>query len=98
MSHATVFLPVPPKAVDDIFPQSDTGPTTVPVPGVLVNDAVSPSCRATAVLTVTSGPAHGTVVLNNNGKFVYTPSVPGQRLDDEYTYQINCNGMVSAMI
>ena len=63
---------------------------------MLTNDTVP--CGALAVLTVTSQPAHGTVVLNRNGGFQYTPSVPGQRLDDSFKYEINCNGQVGSHV
>lgn len=83
----------PPLAQDDMLPQSPGGPTTTPGPGVLTNDTVP--CGSNAKLTVTSSPQHGTVALSNSGALVYTPSQPGQRIDDSFEYTVTCDGMQS---
>jgi len=54
------------------------------VTGVLANDDDNDSDPLTAVLK--SGPSHGTLTLNSNGSFVYTPSQSGWTGVDAFTY------------
>jgi hypothetical protein len=62
----------------------DNGTLSVPANGVLASD-VSPNGQAmTAVLA--SGPAHGTVTLNTDGSFTYTPAANFVG-SDSFTYQ-----------
>jgi hypothetical protein len=56
----------------------------VPANGVLANDVSANGQPLTAMLA--SGPAHGTVTLNANGSFVYTPSSNFVGFDT-FTYQ-----------
>lgn len=74
-----------PKPTDDTYPQPNVGPTSVKSPGVRANDDIP--CGSQAVLTVTSQPAYGTVVLQNSGAFVYTPTSSPNR-DDTFEYQV----------
>ena len=55
----------------------------VGAPGVLDNDI----CTAAAVAEAVYNPSHGTVVLNNNGSFKYTPE-KGYTGTDSFTYQV----------
>ena len=59
---------------------------TVAAPGVLANDTDPQSLPLSASLV--TGPGHGTVSLNANGSFVYTPA-PGFFGSDNFTYQDN---------
>ncbi len=56
------------------------------VPGVLGNDADANGDTLTA--TVVTGPAHGTLTLNTDGGFTYTPA-PDYNGPDSFTYKAN---------
>ena len=65
-------------AMDDVYATDEQTPLAVPAPGVLANDLsgnlsvnFSGSIGITATLATTT--AHGTLILNSNGSFVYTP-------------------------
>lgn len=74
-SPATVSLTVQPNAVPvavgDVYATAYATPLTVPAPGVLANDTDADGDPLTAVLV--AGPAAGTLTLNADGSFVYTP-------------------------
>ena len=57
---------------------------TVPAPGVLGNDSDPDSEPLTAVLV--TGPGHGTLTLNANGSFTYTPAA-NYTGPDSFTYR-----------
>jgi hypothetical protein len=59
---------------------------TLASPGVLANDADPEADPMTAVLV--SGPTSGTLVLNSNGSFTYTPNA-GFLGTDSFTYRAN---------
>ena len=80
-----------PLAVDDLYVQPLSGPTIVPAPGVLSNDTIP--CGANAVIRVTTSRSAGTVSLNADGSFIYTPNGPPTA--DSFKYEIDCNGLVS---
>jgi VCBS repeat-containing protein len=85
---ATVTVSVtdaPPVARDDgPYLVVENNALTVAAPGVLANDAGTNGNALTAQLV--AGPVHGTVTLNSDGSFVYTPNqnVTGT---DSFTYQ-----------
>ena len=56
-------------ATNDFYVTPEGSALTVPAPGVLTNDTGG---TLTAVLV--SGTANGTLTLNRNGAFVYTPT------------------------
>jgi len=62
-----------PLAVDDGYSTAEDTPLTVAAPGILANDSDADSNPLTAVRE--AGPAGGTLVLNANGSFVYTPTL-----------------------
>ncbi len=73
----------PPVAANDSYAVTKATPLTVAAPGVLANDTDTAGLPLTA--TLVAGPAHGTVTLNANGSFTYTPS--GLYLGpDSFTY------------
>jgi len=76
---------VPPVAVDDSYSVDEDGSLMVSTPGVLGNDTDSDGDALEAILG--TGPAHGTLTLNANGSFTYTPEVnySGQ---DNFTYRV----------
>jgi VCBS repeat-containing protein len=73
-----------PVAEDDSYTTDEDTPLVVPAPGVLGNDSDVDGDTLTAVLV--SGPSHGTLTLNPNGSFTYTPeeNFVGE---DSFTYQ-----------
>ena len=78
----TVPLPAAPVATDDTGTTPAGTPLTVSPTGVLANDTGT-------LITVTAhtAPAHGTVTINANGSYVYTPS-SGYSGPDAFTYTV----------
>src|SRR5207245_1355323 len=75
-----------PVASSDSYSTNEDTPLTVAAPGVLGNDHDIDSATITAIKM--SNPAHGTVILNANGSFVYTPSA-NYNGPDSFTYAAN---------
>jgi VCBS repeat-containing protein len=73
-----------PVAEDDTYTANEDTPLVVPAPGVLGNDSDVEGDHLTAVLV--SGPSHGTLTLNPNGSFTYTPA-ENFFGTDSFTYQ-----------
>ncbi len=71
-------------ADDDTYSTKKGTALTVTAPGVLVNDTTPRSTPLTA--TRTGLPANGTVTLNANGSFTYTPSTTTFSGTDSFTY------------
>jgi VCBS repeat-containing protein len=88
---ATVSLTVtsvndaPVAVADSYLTPSDTV-LSVTAPGVLTNDTDADGNPLTAVLV--AGPSHGTLTLNTNGSFVYTPAARYNG-PDSFTYRAN---------
>jgi VCBS repeat-containing protein len=85
---ATVTLTITPVndapvAQNDPYSINEDTVLTVPVPGVLSNDTDVDGNPLTAVLN--SGPIHGTLSLNANGSFTYTPAA-NYNGSDSFTY------------
>src|SRR5207247_876183 len=75
-----------PVATNDSFSVNEDTALVVAAPGVLGNDTDVDSNPLTAVLV--SGPSHGTLTLNANGSFSYTPAV-NYNGPDSFTYKAN---------
>jgi VCBS repeat-containing protein len=75
-----------PVAASDAYTTNEDTTLTVAVPGVLANDTDVESDPLTTVLV--SQPEHGTVALNADGSFTYTPSVNFNGADS-FTYKAN---------
>jgi VCBS repeat-containing protein len=85
---ATVTITVnavndPPTTVNDAFSATEDTILSVPAPGVLANDSDVDSGSITATLGAT--PLNGTVVLNPDGSFSYTPNANFNG-SDSFTY------------
>jgi VCBS repeat-containing protein len=76
----------PPVAADDAYTASQDAALSVPASGVLSNDTDANGNALTAVLVASVG--HGTLTLNPNGSFVYTPSA-GYSGADSFAYKAN---------
>ena len=74
-----------PVAVADAYSVAEDTQLSVGAPGVLANDT-DPEGGLSAVKV--SNPAHGTLVLNANGSFTYTPA-PDFHGTDTFTYKAN---------
>jgi VCBS repeat-containing protein len=72
-----------PVAVDDLYATVQDTPLTVDAPGVLGNDTDAEGDTLTA--TLVSDVANGTLVLNEDGSFTYTPN-SGFTGTDTFTY------------
>jgi large repetitive protein len=76
----------PPVANNDTHTTNEDIALAVAAPGVLANDTDANSNPLTAVLV--SGPTNGTLVLNADGSFTYTPSANFNG-SDSFTYKAN---------
>jgi Bacterial Ig domain len=80
----SVTAPAPdPVANNDSYQFTENTPLTVPAPGVLANDTDTAGYTLTAVLA--TGPSQGTLTLNPNGSFSYTPATNFSGTDS-FTY------------
>ncbi|WP_426643000.1 InlB B-repeat-containing protein [Paenibacillus illinoisensis] len=68
-----------PEAIEDNYVTNQSTALVVSAPGVLSND------RAASAAKLRSGPMHGSVVMNANGSFMYTP-VTDYVGTDSFTY------------
>src|SRR4029079_12487281 len=75
-----------PVAGDDSYSTTEDAPITIAAPGVLGNDTDLDGNPLTAAVVV--GPANGTLVLNANGSFTYTPAANFNG-SDSFTYRAN---------
>jgi VCBS repeat-containing protein len=73
-----------PAATDDAYSTAEDTQLTVDAPGVLANDSDADGDALSAV--VGSGLAHGTLTLNANGSFAYTPAANFNGADS-FTYR-----------
>jgi VCBS repeat-containing protein len=85
---ATVFLTITevndaPDAADDSYSTDEDVALTITAPGVLANDADVDSALAAQLVT---GPANGTLTLNADGSFTYTPNL-NYNGGDSFTYR-----------
>jgi hypothetical protein len=76
----------PPTAVDDAYTTDEDTPLSVDAPGVLENDTDPDGDTLTAALV--DNPTNGTITLNPDGSFTYTPT-PDYFGPDTFTYQAN---------
>ena len=81
-----IALNLAPVAADDAYSTNPDTPLTVTAPGVLTNDTDANDDAITAVLI--SNVSNGTLTLNADGSFTYTPNA-GFTGSDSFTYQTN---------
>jgi VCBS repeat-containing protein len=82
-----------PVAAADAFSTAEDTAVTVPAPGVLGNDTDPDGNPLTAALA--SGPSHGTLTLNANGSFTYTPAANFNG-NDSFTYRASDGTLTSS--
>jgi VCBS repeat-containing protein len=90
-STATVTITIntgntPPVAVNDTYTTNQDTALNMSAPGVLSNDTDADGNPLTAVLVATV--SHGSLTLNSNGSFTYTPT-SGYTGTDTFTYRAN---------
>jgi VCBS repeat-containing protein len=84
-----------PVAVADAYTTSEDTPLTISqISGVLSNDTDVEGNPLSAVLV--SGPAHGSLTLNTNGSFSYTPTLNYNGFDS-FSYRAN-DGLVNSAL
>jgi VCBS repeat-containing protein len=84
-----------PTATNDSYSTNEDTALTAPAPGVLSNDSDVENNSLTAVLV--SGPSHGTLTLNANGSFTYTPA-SNYNGSDSFTYKANDGNADSSVV
>src|SRR5881396_1756841 len=82
-----------PLANDDSYATDEDTPLTVAAPGVLANDTDVDGNILTAALV--SGPSQGTLTLNADGSFTYTPD-SNYNGSDSFTYKASDGSANSA--
>jgi VCBS repeat-containing protein len=88
---ATVFINVTntvPDATNDAYSVQQDVTLDIAAPGVLANDSDPDGDALTVALPAFSDVTHGTLVLNADGSFSYTPN-NGYTGSDQFTYQAN---------
>lgn len=80
------LLNAPPIAQDDIYAVDEDTVLLVPGPGVTGNDTDAEG--AALAVTLVTGPAHGTLAMNADGSFSYTPEADFNG-SDSFTYRVN---------
>jgi VCBS repeat-containing protein len=81
-----------PTAAADTYSTTEDNPLTVNGPGVLGNDSDPDGNPLSAVLV--SGPGHGSLTLNANGSFSYTPAANFNG-SDSFTYRAGDGSLTS---
>ncbi len=80
----TITANQPPVASNDSYSTTQNTALTLAAPGVLGNDTDPEGATLTAQLV--TGPSHGTITLNSDGSFTYTP-LAGYVGSDSFTYR-----------
>ncbi|MGI6301954.1 MAG: Ig-like domain-containing protein [Verrucomicrobiota bacterium] len=83
----------PPNALDDSYSLDEGATLTLPAPGILANDT-DPDGDALST-TLQSAPTNGSLSLNPDGSFTYTPA-DGFSGTDAFTYAVNDGALDSA--
>jgi gliding motility-associated-like protein len=92
--NVTITIEHPPTAAPDSYTAIAGHALVVnTASGVLSNDADLNSNPLTAV--VTTNPTHGTVSLNADGSFTYTPTNGDPAITDQFTYTANDGGITA---
>ncbi|MGD0090750.1 MAG: Ig-like domain-containing protein, partial [Planctomycetota bacterium] len=95
VSITVALVSTTPIAVNDTYNVAMNAPTTVSsLDGVLANDMDASGAPLTAILG--DGPTNGSLILNPDGSFAYTPD-PGFQGIDSFTYEAN-NGALDSNV
>ncbi|HWI52644.1 MAG TPA: cadherin-like domain-containing protein, partial [Symbiobacteriaceae bacterium] len=77
-----------PVAVNDTYSTPEDTPLTIAAPGILSNDTDVEGSALTVVVGSVTSPSKGTVVVNANGSFTYTPTTANYNGTDSFTYRV----------
>lgn len=83
-----------PVAVNDMYTMLADAPFTIAASGVLANDVDSPG--STLLATLFAPPQHGSVTLNSDGSFTYSPQA-GYVGTDSFLYWVSDGTLSSAL-
>src|SRR5579862_3990393 len=95
-AEITALATAPPTAVADSFQTQVNTQLSVAVPGVLGNDIDPQAFGLNAVLDGTV--SHGTLALNSNGSFTYTPAAGFVGIDSFTYHVVNSKNQTSAPV
>jgi hypothetical protein len=95
VSNAVISYVLLPTAQSDSYTAQAGTPFTVSAPGVLTNDMAGAG-GGSLTATLVSGPANGTLTLNVNGSFTYTPTNNFTGMDG-FTYKA-INGSLTSSV
>jgi hypothetical protein len=84
-----------PVAANDSYSTPFQSALTVDAPGVLTNDTDVDTAAGSLTAALVNGPAHGTLNLQPNGRFTYTPA-SGYAGADSFTYRVSDGASWSA--
>jgi large repetitive protein len=84
----------PPSAANDAYSTAEDTPLIVAAPGVLANDSDPDADPLTALRG--TGPSHGTLALNADGSFTYTPSA-NYNGPDSFSYRASDGANLSTL-
>ncbi len=90
VSNLTVSYLLPPVVNDSFYQITQGDSLAVPAPGVLTNGTTG------ATVMLAGGPANGTLTLNANGSFTYTPTNNYSGMDN-FTYKAVNGSLTSAV-
>ena len=79
-------------SLDDAYATDEDVPLVVPAPGVRTNDTIEAGAPAATAALVT-GPRNGTLTLNADGSFTYTPRA-GFFGSDSFTYRLTGGSLI----
>jgi VCBS repeat-containing protein len=91
----TVAANVAPTAAADQYSTAEDTPLNVAVANSVLNNDTDPNSQPLTAIVVTQ-PAHGSVTLNSNGSFVYTPTA-NYNGPDSFTYRAN-DGLLDSTV
>jgi hypothetical protein len=83
VATVTFYVDSAPFTGDDAYTTPLDTPLVVPAPGVLANDG-DPDGDPVTAFPPFDGPFHGTLILNDDGSFTYTPDASFQGVDAFY--------------
>jgi ELWxxDGT repeat protein/VCBS repeat-containing protein len=86
-----------PTAVDDSYTTNEDTPLSVTAPGLLANDTDPDGNLNTLTAVKVTDPAHGTVTVNGDGSFTYTPAA-NYNGPDSFTYKANDGSLDSTPV
>ncbi len=94
VATASIVVNAPPTAVNQSYVTAEGQVLVTPAPGLLAGSGDPDGDKLTASLV--AGPAHGSVTLNGDGSFVYTPA-SGFFGTDSFTYEAG-DGMAESNV